>query len=417
MLGDKFVQSNKGLSPRLLGRLLDETAEDIIARGYKKLLFLPPDISRAHSYGGIITSALYSRLSPYADIDVMPAIGTHLPLTDDEKAYMFPGIPRERFLVHDWQKDTEKVGVIPGERIKELSEGLLDYPVDVEVDRRLLHGGYDLILSIGQVVPHEVVGMANYTKNVFVGCGGASMINGTHFLSAVYGIERVLGRTESPVRKVFDDAEQFIADIPLYYMLTVVSGGPDGDMLHGLFMSRGRRAFEEAAALAEKTNMTALPAPIKKAVVYLEPEEFRSTWVGNKAIYRTRMAIADGGELIIIAPGVRTFGETRDLDALIRKYGYHGRDAALAATKNSDMAANLSAASHLMHGSSDGRFSITYCPGGLSREEIENAGYNYMPLEEALEKYDISKLKDGYNTVDGEEIFYVSNPAIGLWKV
>ena len=55
-----------------------------------------------------------------------------------------------------------------------------------------------------------------------------------------------------------------------------------------------------------------LDQPLRKAVVYLDPHEFRSTWLGSKAIYRTRMALADGAELIILAPAVKEFGEDTD---------------------------------------------------------------------------------------------------------
>jgi nickel-dependent lactate racemase len=157
--------------------------------------------------------------------------------------------------------------------------------------------------------------------------------------------------------------------------------------------------------------------PIRKVVVYLDEREFKSTWLGNKAVYRTRMAIADGGELIILAPGVRRFGEDEVIDKLIRKYGYVGRIKVLEQYKaNEDLKENLSAAAHLIHGSSDGRFGITYAPGKISREEIEGVNFKYMPLDKALEKYNPEKLKDGFNTLDdGEEIFFISNPAIGLW--
>jgi hypothetical protein len=152
-------------------------------------------------------------------------------------------------------------------------------------------------------------------------------------------------------------------------------------------------------------------------VVYLDPAEFKSTWLGNKAIYRTRMAMADGGDLIILAPGLKEFGEDREIDRLIRKYGYRGTPATLAAVKaNVELQKNLSAAAHLIHGSSEGRFNITYCPGRLTRQEIEGAGFRYADLKEMTRRYDPARLKDGWNTLDdGGQIFYISNPALGLW--
>jgi nickel-dependent lactate racemase len=302
--------------------------------------------------------------------------------------------------------------------VNEVSEGLISDPIDVEVNNHILNKSYDLIISIGQVVPHEVVGMANYSKNIFVGCGGSNMINQSHMLGAFYGLERIMGRDFSPVRKVFDYAEEnFINDVPLMYVLTVTTQVGGKVILHGLFIGRNRKLFEEAVKLSQEKNLIYVEKPLKKVVVYLDEREFKSTWLGNKAIYRTRMAIEDGGELIILAPGVKKFGEDDRNDELIRKYGYIGRKNILELVKkNEDLKGNLSVAAHLIHGSTDGRFEITYAVEKLTREEIEQANFKYEPLSEAYKKYNPAKLKDGFNTLpNGEEIFYISNPALGLW--
>lgn len=387
----------------------------------KKVLLLPPDFTRSHSRAGLIVQLLYKMLSPGCRVDIMPALGTHVPVSEEEKHKMFgAGIPVERFFVHDWRNEVVKIGEVPGEYVAEVSDGLVDYSIDVEINRRLLDKSYDLIVSIGQVVPHEVVGMANYNKNIFVGCGGKDIINKSHFLGAAYGMERIMGRDHSPVRKVFDYAEKhFLSETPLQYILTVIGTDQGRTSLNALFIGRERRLFEEAVAISQERNLDLLDEPLRKVVVYLDPEEFKSTWVGNKAVYRTRMAIADGGELIIIAPGVRQFGEDKINDALIRKYGYGGSKKVLELVrKEEDLRNNLSAAAHLIHGSSEGRFGITYAPGGLTKEEIEQVNFEYLPLEEAVKRYNPSVLKDGMNrTADGEEIFYISNPALGLWAL
>jgi hypothetical protein len=186
--------------------------------------------------------------------------------------------------------------------------------------------------------------------------------------------------------------------------------------VRGLFIGDDAECFELAAALSLKVNFEILDEPIHKAVVYLDPDEFHSTWLGNKAVYRTRMALADGAELIILAPGVREFGEDKAIDGLIRKYGYRGTPATLEAVKtNADLAGDLSAAAHLIHGSSEGRFRITWCPGKLSKEEVEGVGFAYGDLDKMLSRYDPEKLSHGYNTVDGEDVFFISNPGLGLW--
>jgi len=390
------------------------------AKRPRKVLLLPPDFTRGHSQAGLIVQVLYQMLAPEAQVDMMPALGTHAPVSRDERLEMFgPDIPEERFLVHNWRTDVVKIGETPADYVAEVSEGLVDYAIDVEVNRRLLDPSYDAIVSIGQVVPHEVVGMANYTKNVLVGCGGKCMIDKTHFLGAVYGMERLMGRDHSPVRKVFDYAEEhFLGALPLQYVLTVTTAENRRAAIRGLFAGRDRSLFEEAVRLSQKHNFDLLDRPLKKLVVYLDPSHFKSTWLGNKAIYRTRMAIADRGELIIIAPGVKQFGEDPLVDGLIRKYGYSGAPRILEMVRqNEDLRGSLSAAAHLIHGSSEGRFDIVYAPGHLTRSEIESVGFGYMPLAEAIARFNPDALHDGYNTVGGEEIFYVSNPSLGLWSL
>jgi nickel-dependent lactate racemase len=412
------IQSAKGkpVSDETLKEALKKSIE---GRKLKKILILPPDMTRIHSYAGKITALYYSLLKDTCQVDIMPALGTHEAMTREECLEFFgDGIPYESIKYHNWRDDVVKIGEIPSDFVSEISGGLIDYPIDVEINKRLLDDSYDLIISVGQVVPHEVAGMANYTKNILVGCGGKNMIDRTHFLGAVYGMERMMGRDHSPVRKVFDYAEaNFINNLPLMYVLTVTTVNNNDVNLEGLFIGRNRKLFEEAVLLSQQKNLIFLDKPLKKVVVYLDEREFKSTWLGNKAVYRTRMAIADDGELIVLAPGVRKFGEDNAIDKLIRKYGYSGRINILKQYKeNDDLKESLSAAAHIIHGSSDGRFSITYATEKLSREEIMGVGFKYMPLSEAMDMYNPAKLKDGFNKLDnGEEIFYISNPAIGLW--
>ncbi len=385
----------------------------------KKILLIPPDFTRMHSGAGRITAIYYEMLSATCHVDIMPALGTHDPMTPSEiREFFGDNVPLDAFIVHNWRSDVVRIGQVPGDYVNEVSEGLVSDPVDVEVNRRIIGGSYDLIISIGQVVPHEVAGMANYSKNIFVGCGGSSMINQSHMLGAFFGLERIMGRDRSPVRKVFDYAqERFLNDLPLFYVLTVTTQSGGNVAIHGIFAGRSRRIFEEAVALSQQKNIIFVDKPFRKTVVYLDEKEFKSTWLGNKAVYRTRMAVADGGELVVIAPGVRKFGEDDENDRLIRKYGYVGRERVLELCRiNDDLKNNLSVAAHLIHGSSDGRFSITYAPGRLSRKEVEGVNFKYASLEDMMKRYDPHKLKDGFNMTDeGEEIYYISNPALGLW--
>lgn len=382
----------------------------------RSVLILPPDITRMNSYAGPITRMLCDML-PGAAIDIMPALGTHVPMTESEKERMYPGVPHDRFLEHDWRNGVAHIGDVPAGFVEEVSGGLYAQDIRVELNRMILDKKYDAIFSVGQVVPHEVVGMANYNKNVLVGCGGSGFIHGSHFLGAVYGMENMMGRDLTPVHRVFDYAEEnFCKDIPLTYILTVVAPNADGPNVRSVAIGRDRRMFSESIRVSRAFNLNLLDAPLQKVVAYLDPEEFHTTWLGNKSIYRTRMAIADGGELLVIAPAVHRFGEDLHNDRIIRKYGYVGRERILAAVReNEDLRECLSVAAHLIHGSSDGRFSITYAAGKLTRAEVESVGFGYMPLEEALARYNVASLVSGPNTVNGEDIYFIPNPALGLW--
>ena len=385
----------------------------------RRVLALPPDFTRANSYAGPITEMAYDYFGDRLT-DIMPALGTHVPMTDGQISTMFGHTPKNLFRVHDWRNDVVTVGEVPAEYVEEVSEGRLHYPWKAQVNKLLLDPSFDLILSIGQVVPHEVIGMANYTKNIFVGIGGAEGINKSHYIGATYGMERIMGRAKSPVRDVMEyAAKHFTSNLPIVYIQTVLSKGDDGEMkLRGLFIGDDFECFQKASDLALQTNFIMLEKPVSKCLVWLDPEEFKSTWLGNKAIYRTRMALADNAELIIMAPALREFGEDRTIDGLIRKYGYRGTPATLKAVEeNSDLQENLGAAAHLIHGSSEGRFSITYCPGtDITKEEIESVGFKYGSPDDVIAKYRPDTLKDGWNTMpDGEEIYYISNPALGLW--
>ena len=388
----------------------------------KKVLAIPPDYTRLPSRAGELTEFAWKY---YGDklTDILPALGTHSPMTDHQIEHMFGKTPRNLFRDHDWRNDVVTVGEVPAEFVKEVSEGACDFTWPAQVNKLLLEGNFDLILSVGQVVPHEVVGMANYNKNIFVGTGGSEGINKSHFVGAAFGMEKMMGRSETPVRKIFNYAsDNFTSELPILYVQTVVSVDEDGKLVtNGLFIGDDTEVFLKAAKLSLQVNFQMLDAPIKKAVVYLDPTEFKSTWLGNKSVYRTRMALADDAELIVLAPALVEFGEDKQIDKLIRKYGYFGTPNTLKAVQeNEDLRNNLGAAAHLIHGSSEGRFSITYCPGkgaeNLTKQEIESVGFKYADIEEVTAKYNPKKLRDGYNTMpDGEEIFYISNPALGLW--
>ena len=404
----------------------------------KKILVIPPDITRLHSNAGELTRILYELWDTAngTTFDILPAIGTHAPMAESQIAEMYGDLPKATYHVHNWRTGLYHFGEVPSEFVQEVSGGKLDYSIPVAVNRRLVGAGlpspYELIISVGQVIPHEVIGIANGFKNILVGAGGVEMINKSHFLGAVDGMERLMGRTDTSVRRVLNYAHtHYLKQLGILYVMSVMDADAAGTrVMRGLYVGDDAQTFETAAELSRGVNMTFLDAPLSKVVVYLDPREFKSTWLGNKAIYRTRMAMADDGELIIIAPGLREFGEDAEIDRLIRKYGYRGTPATLnAVSENPELQENLSAAAHLIHGSTEGRFKVTYATEHLTQTEIESVGYQWAPLNEVLAKYNPETLTDGFNTDPTPQgrggfqphrfnrFFYISEPGQGLWAL
>lgn len=414
----RTAKDDNGLSIEEIKAALIEALE---GRRLNKVLLVPPDFTRFHSNAGLISNFCYTYLTAKGvEVDVLPALGTHVPVSESQWKTMFGEIPYDRMIVHNWRTDVVKLGDIPADVVSEISEGLWKTSLAVEINKLVMDPKYDLVISPGQVVPHEVIGMANHAKNLFVGVGGSEMINCSHMIGAVCGMEKAMGRDHSPVRRLFDYAmEHFIyGKRPILFALTVTTAPGGNIRTHGLFIGEGRECLTEAVKLAQQKNIDYVEHGLKKCVVYLDPSEFTSTWLGNKSVYRTRMAMADGGELIVLAPGVRHFGEDEAVDKLIRKYGYRGRIHTLEVfekPESEDLRSNMGAAAHLIHGSSDGRFSITYAVKEISKEEVEGVGFKAADYDEMAAKYDPEKLSYGYNTVDGEEIYFIPNPALGLW--
>ena len=427
--GDPAVDIGNRELEELFSSALSRALSDIKNSGH--VIILPPDITRFHSRAGFLTETA-SRVLGGRLGAVLPALGTHSSMNDAELKRMFGGTPREKFLVHDWRHGITELGRIEENWVEKAVEGAVRYDWPVQVNKILRRDGdFSLALSIGQVVPHEVAGMANHAKNLFVGTGGKEAIDKSHFAGAAYGMERIMGRADTPVRALFDEGlRRFSSGLPpILWVLTVIGARTDSEAqaagkergslaVRGLFIGFGRECFEKAAALSREVNVNLENEQVNKVIVYLEPEEYRTTWLGNKAIYRTRMLIADGGELLILAPALERFGEDLGMDAIIRKHGYRsGREIIAKAASNAELGGNLSAAAHLIHGSSENRFTIRYCPGEkVTRKEIESVGFQWGDLNEVRQHCDISKLASGWNTLaDGEKIFYVPNPALGLW--
>jgi nickel-dependent lactate racemase len=416
-----FAEQSDGISPKRMQELMDRTVEEAsqrVCRNPKRVLLLPPDITRAHSGAGRLTEMLYQHFSREAEVHVIPTLGQHVPHTPEQNRYMFGSIPNERIHAHDWRNGCVKLGEVPADFVKEATHGAADWAMPVVLNRMLMEEPWDLIINVGHVVPHEVLGFANHNKNYFIGLAGKEMICASHMASACYGIENNLGTLIAPTRACFNKAEEdFLRNLPDFYVQVVMARNAEGNLVHtGFYVGDDLETYMAAARQSREQNITIFDKPLQKVVCVMQEDEFASTWVANKAIYRTRMAIADGGELLIIAPGLKRFGEQPEVDAIIRKYGYVGTPRIMEHYRREPELQDLAhATAHLIHGSSEGRFKITYAPGEMCHRMIERVGFQYANLKETLAKYRPDQRKEGWNEVAGERFYFIPTPSAGLW--
>ena len=405
-----------------LQSLMEQTAAEarrrIDARP-KRVLLLPPDITRMHSGAGRLTEILYNLLAGEAEVHVIPTLGQHVPHSPADNRRMFGSIPNERITAHDWRGGCVEVGEIPGRFVDEATQGAADWAMPIVLNRSLMEEPWDLIINVGHVVPHEVLGFANHNKNYFIGLGGKELICAAHLAAASCGIENNLGNLITPVRTCFNRAEdEYLGGLPDLYVQVVLARNERDQLVHtGVYVGDDLETYLGAARQSREENITLFDEPLQKIVCVMQGDEFFSTWVANKAIYRTRMALADGGELVIIAPGLKRFGEQPDVDAFIRKYGYVGTARVMEQyRREADMQDLAHATAHLLHGSSEGRFSITYAPGHLSQSEIEGVNFRYADINTTIARYRPEQCKPGWNTTtDGERFYFIPTPSAGLW--
>lgn len=420
-----FSHSAPSISREEVKRLVEKTLDEARSRGrvkdFKRVLLLPPDLTRMHSGAGWITEMFYQALPKTCEVHVIPTLGQHVPHTPEENKTMFGSIPEHLIHAHEYRKGVTNLGIVPAEVVEEKSKGKVKRPLRVDLNSMLVDQKWDLIVNIGHVVPHEVLGFANHNKNYFIGLGGKNLMCDAHIASAINGIENNLGRLITPLRACFNWAqEKFLTHLPDVFFQVVLARDAQGKLGHtGIFVGDDLDTYLGAAKQSRQQNVTLFDEPIKKVVAVMQADEFRSTWVANKAVYRTRMAIADGGELLIIAPGLERFGEQPEIETLIRKYGYCGTPRSLELLKTDPyMEEWANGTAHLMNGSSEGRFTIRYAPGKLDRKAIEGVNFQYADLKEATARYNPSVLKEGWNTMpDGEKVYFINTPSAGLWAV
>ena len=408
-----------GISEETIISSLKKSLEN---RTIQNVLLVPPDYTRMNSKAGFITNQYYHILKERGcHVEIMPALGSHMPMTEAEYREMFgTDIPLETFVVHNCKKDCKLLGCIESSFVEKVTAGQFSIEIPIELNRIFFEKQYDLIISIGQVVPHEELGFSNYSKNFFIGCGGYHTISETHLMGAIYGMERIMATEKNPLRHILDLAyERYLTEFPILFVMTVTTAINENVHVHGIFIGEKRDSFEAAVEMSKKVNVYTLEKPIHKAIAYMEPKEFKTSWLANKALYRLRMAMEEGGELIVLAPGMYQFGETKENDALIRKYGYCGKEALIKLyQENQDLQENIPVAFHLIHGSVENRFTYTLAVKELSKVDIETVGYHYANYDDVIKKYHINvdTMKTGWIiTQEGEEVYFVEKPALGLW--
>lgn len=406
-----------------LRALMEQTvaeARQRICERPKRVLLLPPDITRMHSGAGRLTEMLYQLLADEAEIHVIPTLGQHEPHTPEQNRQMFGSIPNERIHAHDWRNGCVEIGEITGRFMDEATQGAANWPLPIVLNRMLMREQWDWIINIGHVVPHEVLGFANHNKNYFIGLAGKDLICAAHMAAASWGIENNLGNLITPLRACFNRAEdEYLGDLPDFYIQVVLARNEQDRLVHtGVHVGDDLDTYLAAARQSREENITIFDEPLPKIVCVMQGDEFFSTWVSNKSVYRTRMALADGGELVVIAPGLKRFGEQPEVDAFIRKYGYVGTPRIMEQyRKNADMQDLAHATAHLMHGSSEGRFQVTYAPGHLTQAEVEGVNFGYADINDTIARYQPARCKQGWNTTaDGERFYFIPTPSAGLWS-
>ncbi len=420
-------------------------------RGKKQtILVIPPDISRLHSAAGELTARLYASWSPYATIKIMPALGTHRRMTPDELRSMFgPQIPLRDYLYHDWRWGVvrahtlgarELVRLLGTDRNEEDGESgesgdssvrlrgtTRTGQLHVYINHHIMSRRYTRIVSIGQVAPHEVVGMSNHVKNLVIGCGGKQVIDFSHYYSAKIGMANLIGTPNTPIRTLLNAIyDASLAHLPVHFAMTVMTEELDGIFRpYALCIGDDTECFDAAAAASTEANIIPEPRCYDLVVAYLPRRQYRSLWLANKAIYRLSDIVATGGELLIIAPGVDRVAEDDAFGDLIVRHGGYMGSAAVERELNQSgrrrrgrhsLSANLAVAAHLIHGSPEERYKVTYATDSLSPELLQRLGYQHRTLASINAYRPFRRPVGGCTNALGRDYYYVYNPGFRLWR-
>ena len=287
--------------------------------------------------------------------DALVAQGTHMPMTEAEKRAKVglgegAALPLlGQIFDHQWNRPEELVdlGELSAERVNELTGGLINESVKVNLNRLLAPGVYDTVLIFGATVPHEVAGFAGGAKYFFPGVAGPNLTHATHWLGALASIENIIGRVETPTRHMIEAAADLVPARVISINSVVTRGDDERLRTHALFCGDFREAFRRAAEVSRQVHIKYTGRKYKRVVALLD-EHYDELWVGGKASYKLGGIIEEGGELVIYAPHLRTISETHGL--LIEKYGYAPIDRVREMVAlSTELRSNLAVAAHLAH--------------------------------------------------------------------
>jgi nickel-dependent lactate racemase len=368
-------------------RSIVEQALDVIQPGERVLAIIPDKTRDDNTHELFPIADEFLRKRGVAAFDALVAQGTHPPMSEAQK---FAKIGNRDFrgsiFDHRWDEPDELItlGELSADLTRELTGGLIDHAVPVTINKLLAPGVYDTVIVFGATVPHEVAGFAGGAKYFFPGVAGPELTHTTHWLGALAGIENIIGRVDTPTRRLIEAAADLIP-ARIISLNTVVSRN-DGELTtYALFTGDIREAFRRAAEVSRQVHIRYTGRKYKRVVALLDPH-YDELWVGGKASYKLGAIIEAGGELIIYAPHLTKLSETHG--ALIEKYGY----APLESVRDmlgvsQELRENLCIAAHLAHVAYAGRidtegkivprYQITMATG-LDEETCRRVNLGYL---------------------------------------
>jgi nickel-dependent lactate racemase len=309
-------------------RLLEEGTPANLFHG-KRVLVLTPDATRTCPLPMMVRSVQEVIGKRSARLDFMVALGTHTPLARkhildlygiDGCEKMFSG---SDFFNHEWGRPESfaQIGTFSQKEVEALSEGRLSEEVPIVINGKILE--YDLILIVGPVFPHEVVGYSGGAKYLFPGISGGDFLHFFHWLGAVITCKKIIGIKDTPVRRAIDKA---MNKVPVHVHCLAMVVNP-GAQLCGLYVGEVREAWSKAADLSSRVHVVTKKKPFK-VVLGRAPVMYDEIWTAGKVMYKLEQVVADQGTLIIYGPHIQEISRTWGKD--IEKIGYHTRDYFLA---------------------------------------------------------------------------------------